>query len=131
MSTRSLICKSTGYQNEVESKYCHWDGYPSWNGDLLAKHYNTEDGIDTLLESNGYLSSLGETLEKSKFITGENYMTDFHADEDRLLESANDYGVEYIYLFKEEEWYVTCTHLECTDVPYKKFILLSDVLKTL
>ena len=129
MGTRSLISKETGYKTEVESKYCHWDGYPSHNGVLLDENYNTEDDIDNLLSEEGYISSLGDSIKNTKF--NDKDITDFHADEQTLLEDGNSMGVEYIYLFKNGEWYVSCTHSECPDVPYKKFILLSNVLKTL
>ena len=128
MATRSLICKTTGFETEIESKYCHWDGYPSHNGDILLNHYNDEIEINNLLANDEYISSLESTIEETKFAGEER--NNFHKDEQTLIES-NDYGVEYIYLFKNGEWYVTCTHLECPDVPYGKFILLSDVLKTL
>ena len=129
MATRSLICKTTGFNNEIESKYCHWDGYPSHNGEILLNHYNDEIEIDNLLANDEYISFLDTTIKETEF-GGEEHNT-FYEDEQSLLEGGGNYGAEYIYLFKDGDWYVSCTHPECSYVPYKKFILLSDVLKTL
>ena len=117
MGTRSLISKETGYKTEVESKYCHWDGYPSHNGVLLDENYN-------LLSEEGYMSSLGGSIESTKFSGKE--ITDFHADEQTLFEDGNSMGVEYIYLFKNGVWYVTDTY-----EGKPSFQPLSHVLKTL
>ena len=124
MSTRSLISKETGNKTEVESKYCHWDGYPSNNGVLLNENYNTEDDIDNLLSEEGYMSSLGDSIESTKF-SGKD-ITDFHADEQTLFEDGNNMGVEYIYLFKNGVWYVTDTY-----EGKPSFQPLSHILKTI
>ena len=56
MATRSRI----GIQNEdgtVSSIYCHWDGYPSHNGDLLINHYSDREKAEKLIAL-GSISSL-------------------------------------------------------------------------
>lgn len=56
MSTRSNI----GIINKdgtVEVVYCHWDGYPSYNGTLLLNHYNSEEMVRRLI-SLGDISQL-------------------------------------------------------------------------
>lgn len=56
MATRSII----GIKNldgTYETVYCHWDGYPSHNGLLLAKFYTTEALVRELI-SFGDMSSL-------------------------------------------------------------------------
>ena len=123
MATRSLICKTTGFETEIESKYCHYDGYPSYNGDILLNHYNNEIEIDNLLANDEYISSLETSIEETKF-GGEEHNS-FHKDEQELYD-CDDYGVDYIYLFKNGEWYVT----DCYENK-PSFKLLSDVLKTL
>ena len=123
MATRSLICKTTGFETEIESKYCHYDGYPSYNGDILLNHYNDEIEIDNLLANDEYISSLETSIEETKF-GGEEHNS-FHKDEQELYD-CDDYGVDYIYLFKNGEWYVT----DCYENK-PSFKLLSDVLKTL
>jgi len=56
MGTRSII----GLKNldgTYETVYCHWDGYPSHNGLILAKNYTTEALVRDLI-SFGDMSSL-------------------------------------------------------------------------
>lgn len=66
MSTRSYI-GIINRDNSVETIYCHFDGYPSWNGKLLLNHWNTEDRVRELLKL-GNLSRLGrEVGEKHPF----------------------------------------------------------------
>lgn len=58
MGTRSII----GLKNldgTYETVYCHWDGYLSHNGLILAKHYTTE-ALARELISFGDMSSLKE-----------------------------------------------------------------------
>ena len=61
MSTRSFI----GYQTKtgkLKVVYCHSDGYPSWNGKMLLKNYNSLDKIKAIVEL-GDLSWLGASIE--------------------------------------------------------------------
>ena len=60
MATRSRI----GIENEngrIESIYCHWDGYPSHNGKILAQNYTDVDKIKSLIAL-GDISSLHENV---------------------------------------------------------------------
>lgn len=48
MSTRSHI----GIRNEdgsLDVIYCHWDGYPSYNGAVLFHHYQEQEKIRELI----------------------------------------------------------------------------------
>lgn len=61
MSTRSHI----GIQNEdgsLDVIYCHWDGYPSYNGAILLHHYQDPEKIRELIAL-GDLSSLAEAIK--------------------------------------------------------------------
>lgn len=60
MSTNSTISIKHG-EGDYESVYCHWDGYPAWNGQLLYTFYDTADKVNALLEQ-GYISSLGANI---------------------------------------------------------------------
>ena len=60
MGTRSTIA----IQNQdgtVTGIYCHWDGYTSHNGRILAENYTTESAVRELIAL-GDISSLGETV---------------------------------------------------------------------
>jgi hypothetical protein len=60
MATRSRIGKKLE-DGTIKSIYCHWDGYPEHNGEILKEHYKTEAKIDALLEL-GNLSSLAQDI---------------------------------------------------------------------
>ncbi len=61
MGTRSNIgiLEKNG---SVKMSYCHWDGYPSWNGKILLENYNSEEKARSLVDL-GSLSSLCENME--------------------------------------------------------------------
>ena len=61
MSTRSHI----GIWNEdgsLDVIYCHWDGYPSYNGAVLFHHYQEPEKIRELIAL-GDISSLAESVK--------------------------------------------------------------------
>ena len=66
MATRSHIGKLLD-DGSIKYIYCHFDGYPEHNGEILKEHYKTEAKIDALLEL-GDISILGEEIgEKQNF----------------------------------------------------------------
>lgn len=60
MSTRSYICKENP-DHTYTGIYCHWDGYPEHNGQILVEYYNDKTKVEQLLDL-GDLSSLGEEI---------------------------------------------------------------------
>ena len=60
MGTRSTIAMKKP-DGGVVGIYCHWDGYPAHNGDILNKHYTDTDKIAQLIGL-GDLSSLGSEI---------------------------------------------------------------------
>ena len=109
MGTRSTIAIENA-DGTVTGIYCHWDGYLSHNGRILAENYTDEASVRELIAL-GDLSSLGETVGiKTDFSnpadgqcvaygrdrgeTGvESRVFNSHAD---LIENA---GQEFDYLF--------------------------------
>jgi hypothetical protein len=63
MGTRSYIGMEK--MGRVEYVYCHWDGYPSYNGVMLQEHYTDEQKIQKLLDM-GDISSLGALTATSE-----------------------------------------------------------------
>src|SRR5688572_278094 len=55
MGTRSIIAREK--DGMVAAIYCHWDGYPSNNGNILQEHYQDDEKVDSLI-SLGALSAL-------------------------------------------------------------------------
>lgn len=120
MSTRSLIGIQRG--NKVQYSYCHHDGYLDWVGKVLVKCYDTEPKITELL-SFGDMSSLGAMLNFNPNYSGrvddiENSGCEFYERDrgergcHRPEVNVDNYNfnlqsdAEYIYLFKDNEWYV-------------------------
>ena len=60
MGTRSTIAIQNA-NGTVTGIYCHWDGYVSHNGKILAENYTTEAKVRELIAL-GDLSSLGDTV---------------------------------------------------------------------
>lgn len=118
MATRSRI----GIQNEngsVTSIYCHWDGYPENNGEILVMHYKEREKVQKLIDL-GSISSLapevdapeGHTFENPvKGVTvayhrdrGEPHQQQQHISPENFFASDIE---EYGYLFTlEGEWLV-------------------------
>jgi hypothetical protein len=132
MGTRSLIgnVESTGACKYV---YCHWDGYPTHNGDILNRHYTSESKVSELL-SLGDMSKLGVDIGvQHPFDSPYKYGTPEREEYDRMYESmclfygrdrgekgidartvfsmrefvdhAKDSDAEYAYIFANGEWY--------------------------
>ena len=108
MATRSLIGINLN-KGITKIIYCHWDGYPEHNGQLLVNHYNTPTDVFKLMEL-GDLSSLDTTPDNC---------TVYHRDRNEpwgtveprdvstseLDVVAMDYGVDYVYTYNDEfEW---------------------------
>jgi len=131
MATRSRI----GIQladDSVLSVYCHWDGYPAFNGVKLQQHFNTREKVAELIDG-GDISALhtnvgwnNETLPE----TGPLYYSargeDMPPRHDwRISDYLTQDAEEYAYLFTTEgEWlcYDTCkwhdaTYLEAQEIP--------------
>ena len=109
MSTRSHIgiAKPDG---SLEVVYCHSDGYPSYNGDILLHHYTDVEKIKELI-SNGGMSSLEKEIKDCEFFKdrGEEItIYKYNSLEKYLLFAARDWEIEYFYLFdeKENKWFM-------------------------
>lgn len=112
MSTRSHIGKQLE-NGSIKYIYCHFDGYPEHNGEILKEHYKTEAKIDALLEL-GDLSVLGEEIgEKQDFNNRQsnNMCLAYGRDrgetdiEARITEDESEFmDQEYSYLWNGAEW---------------------------
>ena len=128
MATRSAI--GIKLENgDIMAVYCHWDGYPSHNGAILAENYTDPEKIKALI-SLGDISSLRPEIGiQHSFDTyylseeeKENYkdMTTYYGrdrDEkgteyktfenfDAFEEYYDPTGAEYFYLYDQGEWLV-------------------------
>jgi hypothetical protein len=111
MATRSRIGIELS-DGSILSVYCHWDGYPEFNGVKLVEHFNSRDAVTELIDG-GDISALwtnagwnNETLPE----TGPLYFSSRGEDcPPRLDADLCDYllavnAEEYHYLFRNGEW---------------------------
>jgi len=132
MSTRSLIAQEQE-DGTVKAIYCHSDGYPSYNGAILAGNWTDPAKVAELI-AHGDLSSLSiEIGEKHLFSNPHPYGSGAYEEEEKRTEKwcrfykrdrgeedvdadvyksvedfcAKDFGmVEYIYLMdKQGHWF--------------------------
>ena len=61
MGTRSNIAYEQA-DGKVIVTYCHYDGYPEYNGRIINKHYNNKAKAKELANV-GYLSGLKSTID--------------------------------------------------------------------
>ena len=115
MATRSLIGIKLD-NNIIKTIYCHWDGYPEHNGQLLINNYTSPAAVLGLMEL-GDLSSLAETPAScTAFHRDRNEPYEMvearDIDQNELDTAAMDYGVDYVYIYNDEfEW-------ECYSLDY-------------
>jgi hypothetical protein len=114
MATRSRI----GLQlvdGSILSVYCHWDGYPEFNGVKLIENFNSYDAAAELIDG-GDISALwtnagwnNETLPTTGPLyystRGEDLPPRHDADLNEYLCNGEEYAyLEYAYLFVNGEW---------------------------
>ena len=150
MATRSTIAMRT-VDGRITAVYCHWDGYPSNNGAILAEHYTDGNKIAELIGL-GALSSLrpeiGEAHPFNKFelkegqvyeeALYENWCTFYARDRGEELDvrvyndvadwvENFDMGVEYYYLWNGKEWLVNAYQRKSVN-GFPDFERVEDVL---
>jgi hypothetical protein len=131
MATRSAIGIKHG--DRIKAVYCHWDGYPEHNGQILQEFYSNSVDVNKLVAT-GDLSSLGAKVgEKIDFghrWSEEDYIdcgqtsvapqcifygrdrdekdTEFMSfdNEDAFVDEYDGRGAEFFYLFDHGVWYV-------------------------
>ena len=116
MATRSTI-SLIHEDGSVIGIYCHWDGYPEHNGEILNKSYTDNKSVLKLIGL-GQLSILGNHIEP----TGEDHSFEnaeddvcvaYHRDRGEDLniytskskkEFLENYAEEYNYFFENGIW---------------------------
>ena len=111
MATRSRI----GIQlpdDSILSVYCHWDGYPEFNGVKLQEHFNSYEKASELIDG-GDISALwtnagwdNETLSEVGPLYYSSRGDDCppRLDQDLCEFLLPDNSEEYAYLFRNGEW---------------------------
>jgi len=118
MGTRSRIGIELS-DSSIMSVYCHWDGYPSFNGRVLRDHYTTVEKVRELIDG-GNISALhtnagwqNETLPE----VGPLYYTSrgesIEQNEPRLDKDMEEFfsdNEEYSYIFRNGNWFAYDMH---------------------
>lgn len=113
MATRSRI----GIQlknKSIISVYCHWDGYPEFNGKKLKEHFNNRQKAAELIDG-GDISSLwtNKDWEQKEIESRPLYYSErgekdvepkLHESFTDFIKSINDSWADYAYLFADGEW---------------------------
>jgi len=123
MGTRSNIAYQRA-NGQVVVTYCHWDGYPEYNGVMLNEHYNNQSKAEELANQ-GYLSSLKPTIKESLDDRANiQPPTIYHSA--HTFYNDVQFDIEWIYLFKNNQWYVAKHNVSydadynCVDVGIKE-----------
>lgn len=113
MATRSYIGERN-LDGTVDYIYCHFDGYPEHNGQILAEHYTNPNRVNELLKL-GDLSVLGKFIgEKQDFdkrVVGnclaygrDRGEVNVGAKNDFFDALIKDQSVDYVYVFDGDYW---------------------------
>lgn len=123
MGTRSAIGMRVA-TGQITAIYCHWDGYPAYNGKILMENYTDGNKIAELIGLGDISSLRPEIGEKHDFNDRyedtdprSNWVVAYNRDrgEDlnvRVFTDAMDFvenfnsGEEYFYLWNGTEWLV-------------------------
>jgi len=106
----------------IKSSYCHWDGYPTGVGKTLIENYNEIEKVKDLL-SFGDMSYLAPEIHPSgeihSFDSAEENVTVFYkrdrgetqvnsviTSKDELFSAMYNF-LDFIYLYKDGNWYYT------------------------
>lgn len=110
MGTRSTIALEFA-DGTVEQVYCHWDGYLSNNGKILAAHYMDPFRVKELVGLGGFSSlkaTVDETAETAYTQRGEDL--DINKFTDIGDYKRNCQGEEYDYIMRNDAgvatWFV-------------------------
>ena len=118
MATRSLIGKILP-GGGILSIYCHWDGYPENNGEILKNHYQDPEKVGKLI-SLGDLSSLAPEIgdEPHDFDSAPKGVCNFYGRDrqetgvdpqlshtlSQFMRRAGKCTAEYVYIFNDGKW---------------------------
>ena len=131
MGTRSRI----GIQlkdDSILSVYCHYDGYPSFNGRGLREFYNTKEKVSQLINggnmsctwtnagwNNETLPEMGPLHYTMRGESIEDNAPELSKNKNEYLKLGGEYGdEEYAYLFTSAGW--TCYNTRSWDDNYMK-----------
>lgn len=138
MSTRSNVLIELP-DGQVKAIYVHSDGYTSGVGKILMNSYNSYDKALKLFDY-GDASYLDDTIDTCSFYSRdwnrgdeENKTRTYKSERTYMYHMAGDIFIEFIYIFKNGQWFVsflssveTKNGYEKSLFYFSKFELLSE-----
>ena len=121
MGTRSRIGIQLANES-ILSVYCHYDGYPEFNGVKLIENFNSYDKASELIDGGNMGCLWTNAGWKNEVLptTGALYFSSRGEDiSPRLDSNLKEYlskGEEYAYIFKDGEW--VCYNTRSWDEKY-------------
>ena len=114
MSTRATIGMTL--PNEmIVCIYCYRDGYPDHLGQILAKHYDTEEKIKELMKG-GHLMD----IETDPIMCNYEHKGSEPVAEDcrpvtrrglgDFIQKVREFGHDYGYIFRDGQWHIYNPH---------------------
>lgn len=126
MGTSSII----GYEEngKYHISYGGCDGYIEHNGEILLETYNTLDKVKELI-SRGNFSALDNDIDYIDFDRYDDFEKSILDSFDEVLEYREKYYIDYLYIFKDSEWFVWKDFNAKTgdSVKNPKLVLLEDM----
>ena len=111
-----------------KSVYCHYDGYLSYTGEILNKHYDSSMANE--LVARGDNSGVKETLAEMNFYAAQGderaeWMVAHTFEE--FLDQVQGSGCEYYYVMRDGEWYAGSVY-DATGLRKGGLVPLADAL---
>ena len=126
MGTRSRVGVMHG--TVCKSVYCHYDGYLSYTGEILNKHYDSSMANE--LVARGDNSGVKETLAEMNFYAAQGderaeWMVAHTFEE--FLDQVEGSGCEYYYVMRDGVWYAGSVY-DATGLRKGGLVPLADAL---
>ena len=126
MGTRSRVGVMHG--TVCKSVYCHYDGYLSYTGEILNKHYDSSRANE--LVARGDNSGVKETLAEMNFYAAQGderaeWMVSHTFEE--FLDQVQGSGCEYYYVMRVGVWYAGSVY-DATGLRKGGLVPLADAL---
>ena len=126
MGTRSRVGVMHG--TVCKSVYCHYDGYLSYTGEILNRHYDSS--MANALVARGDNSGVKETLAEMNFYAAQGderaeWMVSHTFEE--FLEQVQGSGCEYYYVMRDGVWYAGSVY-DATGLRKGGLVPLTDAL---
>ena len=129
MGTRSRVAVMHG--TTCKSVYCHYDGYLSYTGDILNKHYDSTAANQLI--ARGDNSGVKETLAEMNFYSDrgeEDVSWQVAHSFEEFLDQVESCGGEYYYIMRDGVWYAGAVY-ETEGLIKNGLVALKDAMTAL